>query len=129
MSWLNSEQLTLNFEGLGGFVGLAAGIPIQGTSVTATGLLSGAAGPVVGLKGGGGEAGFVDEVGIGGAMPAELDVFGGRDFLGAHENACAADLGLGVDEVSVGSGDFEFVEIFVVAGFEAFGMGEGEADF
>ena len=127
MSGLNSEQLTLNFEGFGGFVGLAAGIPIQGTSVTATGLLSRSAGPVGGVEGGG-ESGFVDEFGIGGAVPAELDVFGGRDFLGAHENACAADPGPGVDEVSVGSGDFEFVESFAVAGFEAFGMGEGEAD-
>ena len=100
-----------------------------GTLAAGKGLLSGAAGPVVSLERGGGESGFVDKVGIGAAVPAELDVFWGRDFFGAHEDACAADLGLGVDEVSVGSGDFEFVEIFAVAGFEAFGMGEGEADF
>ncbi len=78
-------------------------------------LLSGAAGPVVGLEWRGWEACGVGEVGVGGAVPSEADVFGGFDVFGGDDDGVAVDGGCGGDEFSVGAGDGKLGERFAVA--------------
>ncbi len=57
----------------------------------------------------------VGEVGVGDAVPAEADLLGVFDVLGAHDNRFAIDHCFSRDEVSVRTGDGELTEWFAIA--------------